>query len=103
MWFSATLIFRSEIGGVRSIRPLCEERVVLFETSNEQEAIKAAEAYGRREAHSYANESGEEVRWQFVGIDKIHALDSPTAEGWEVAAKFVRRSWPTLQKLVRSQ
>lgn len=103
MWYSTTLIFRSDIGGVTSIRPLCEERVVLFDTSDEQEALKAAEQYGRKEAHSYANVRGENVIWRFVGVDKIQALDSPSTEGWEVAAKFVRRSWSTLRKLARSQ
>lgn len=103
MWYSAALIFRSDIGGVTNIRPLCEERVVLFDVTDEQEAVKAAERYGGREAHSYVNVRGEDVSWKFVGIDKIHVLESATADGWEVAAKFTRRSWSTLQKLARGQ
>lgn len=99
MWHSVALIFRSDIERVTNIRPLLEERVVLFDAIGEQEAMKAAERHGGREVHSYKNVRGEDVSWKFVGIDKIHVLDSATADGWEVAAKFTRRSWPTLQKL----
>lgn len=101
MWYSATLIFRSHIAGETSLRPLCEERVVLFNVSNEHEALITAERYGRGEAHSYANADGEKVSWQLAGIENVHALSAPSPEGWEVATKFVRRSWSTLRKLVR--
>jgi hypothetical protein len=101
MWYSATLVFRSHIAGETSLRPLCEERVVVFDVANEHQALKAAERYGRREAHSYPNVDGEQVSWQLAGIDNVHAISAPLPEGWEVAAKFVRRSWSTLRKLAR--
>ena len=103
MWYSATLIFRSKTAGEISIRPLCEERVVLFKANSELQAAKAAERYGRREAHSYRNGAGETVSWEFAGIDDFQVLDSPAADGWEVRARFVRRSWSTLRKLTRGR
>jgi hypothetical protein len=101
MWYSATLVFQSKIAQETSIRPLCEERVVLFDANNELQAMSAAERYGRREAHSYTNAAGETVSWKLVGIDKLQVLESPAIEGWEVSTKFVRRSWSTLRKLAK--
>ena len=101
-WYAATLVFSSDVGDVPSLRPLCEERVVLFRAANEPLAAAAAGAYGSREAHSYRNTSGELVRWRFAGIDKIECLaGSPDQDGWEVASRFIRRSRQTLQKLER--
>jgi hypothetical protein len=101
MWYSATLVFQSKIAQETSIRPLCEERVVLFHADSELQALKAGERYGRHEAHSYANAAGETVSWKFVGIDNLRVLDTPGVEGWEVSARFVRRSWSTLRKLAK--
>lgn len=101
MWYSATLVFRSKIAGETSIRPLCEERVVLFRAKSELHAAKAAERYGRLEVHSYVNVAGELVNWEFVGIDDFHVLDSPAVDRWEVRTRFVRRSWTTLRKVAK--
>jgi hypothetical protein len=103
MWYSATLVFRSKISGEASIRPLCEERVMLFKANSELQARKAAERFGRREAHSYLNVAGETVSWEFAGIDEFQVLDSPAADGWEIRARFVRRSWSTLRKLAKGR
>jgi len=102
MWYSTTCIFYSEIGGETGGRPLCEERVVLFDANDEEQALKAAKRYGRLEAHSYANAKGETVRWRFAAIESVHVLEGPSANGWEVSAKFVRRSLSTLRKLAKS-
>jgi hypothetical protein len=103
MWYSATLVFRSKISGETSIRPLCEERVVLFKANSELQAAKAAERYGRREVHSYLNAARETVSWEFAGIDDFQVLDGPAADGCEVRARFVRRSWSTLRELAKGR
>lgn len=99
-WYAATLVFISDVGDVASIRPLCEERIVLFLSKNAARASAAAEAYGDNEVHSYRNTYGQLVRWRFAGIEKVERLQElPDSDGWEVASRFVRRSWRTLKKL----
>lgn len=101
-WYAATLVFSSHVGDLPSLRPLCEERVVLFRAANESLAAAAAAAYGSTQEHSYRNTYGELLRWRFAGVDKIECLPAPDEQnGWEVASRLIRRSRRTLQKLER--
>jgi hypothetical protein len=76
--------------------------VVLFDANDEEQALKAAKRYGRREAHSYANAKGESVSWRLAAIESIHVLEEPSTDGWEESAKFARRSLSTLRRLSKS-
>ncbi|MBK9065280.1 MAG: DUF4288 domain-containing protein [Gemmatimonadetes bacterium] len=88
-WYSATLTFASRVGGIRSLRPLCEERVVLIRAPTESRARVLAAQYGHAEAHSYANARGEQVEWLFAKIDRPEQLEPLPAQGcWEVASRF---------------
>ena len=96
--FAVTLLFRSHVGSTESLRPLCEERVVVFSAATPAEASVAARRYGRGEEHSYKNSSGELVQWTFVRV--LGAQDigpRPPIGGWEVASRFVRRRLATLR------
>ena len=98
-WFAVRLLLRSHIGGTPSLRPLCEERVVLFRGPDEATVRTMATAYARGEEHSYANVYGEHVEWRFVAIEQVDALDdADPGKGWEVASRFCRRSLRTLEK-----
>lgn len=100
VWYAATLVFSSTIGRMHSLRPLCEERVVLFHAQNQTLVERMATAYGAKEAHSYENNRGEIVNWTFLGVEKIEELSpEPASGGWEVASRFVRRSQQTLRTL----
>jgi hypothetical protein len=98
-WFATTLLFKSGIAEVTSVRPLCEERVVLFRAETESNATALAAEYGRNEAHEYENVRGELVAWRFVGVEKVEAVSPPENLGWEVASRFTRRSLRTLRSL----
>ena len=99
MWFAATILFRSEIDGLANLRPLCEERVVLFQAVSENEAQRHATLYAQREEHAYKNRANETVTWVFVAIEGLEVLDLPSPSGWPVASKYVRRTLRTLRRL----
>jgi hypothetical protein len=98
-WYAATLIFECRVGGVRSLRPLCEERVVLFRGSNESQVLRLAKMYGRSAEHSYPNRRREVVEWRFARIETLERLELPPVQGgWEVAYRFVRRKAKDLRR-----
>ena len=97
-WFAATIIFASAVGGKRGLRPLCEERVVLFRIGSVGEATAAAERHARSEEHSYRNSAGDEVKWTFVAIEKVEDVTPRMAEGWEVGSRYSRRSLHSVRK-----
>jgi len=95
-------MFRSDVNDVTSLRPLCEERIVLFRATSKMAAQTVALEYGTNEAHSYQNGRGELVQWRLVGIDKLEELMPPDErDGWEVASRYVRRSQHILRALNR--
>ena len=98
-WFAATLLFASKVGGTPSLRPLVEERIVLFQGRNTDAVKVAAMRYGRAEEHSYENAHGERVEWRFIGLEQLDELDVGTPkQGWEVASRFTRRSLRALRR-----
>jgi len=101
-WFAATLVFVSRIGDATSMRPLCEERIVLLHATSEEDAAVQAVTYGRREQHSYRNRMGQPVEWQFAGIERVEEAEpDPESTAWEVASRFMRRGYKSLQALRR--
>jgi hypothetical protein len=102
-WYAATLIFSSSIAGVESLRPLCEERIVLFSAANVSGATALAMKHGLSEEHSYRNRRNELVRWRFIGVERVEAVPFDGAGGgWEVASRYVRRSRKTIRMTKKS-
>ena len=98
-WYAALLLFGSEIDQVTHLRPLCEERVVLFRGGQQEQIEQRAQEYGRAEQHSYTNERGQEVRWRFQQVVLIDELEDPTVgKGWEVSSRFARRSLGAIRR-----
>lgn len=97
-WFAVTLLFKSVIGGTPSLRPLCEERVVLFRGEDERGVLTAARRYAQDEEHFYDNSRRERVDWSFVRIERVEALEPPSnGQPWEIASRYVRRSLTRLR------
>jgi len=73
--FSAKLLFqfRIENSGVSNIMRLCEERIILVSAKSGRGALAAAKRRGRSSEHSYSNDSGGTVHFEFVGVlDLLH-------------------------------
>ena len=102
-WYAATLLFWSEVGDVPSLRPLCEERVVLLRAVTKAVAEANALRHGMEEAHSYKNARGDDVSWSFAGIEKLEELSGPPSSGvWEVSSRYVRRARARLPKRAKT-
>jgi hypothetical protein len=74
-WFSVIVVFESRVAGIIGVRPLCEERIVLFVAEDEPTAIAAARRYGVSAQHSYDNSARETVQWIFVGVSDANELE----------------------------
>ena len=68
--YSAKLLFqfRVDVDGDPGKRRLCEERIVVIEAKTPQAALKKAQRRGKIAEHSYANEEGNPVHFEFIGI-----------------------------------
>jgi hypothetical protein len=98
-WFSVTLLFCSSIDESPNLRPLCEERIVLFRGNSEKAIRHTAGLYGQSEMISYKNCYGETVNWKFLGIEELEELEPPKrGRGWEVGSRHVRRSARELRR-----
>ena len=101
-YFAATLLFRSHVGDNESLRPLCEERVLLLRAATSAEAQAQASRYGRSEEHSYRSVAGDVVRWTFVRVLGVQEVGTPPVSGvWEVSSRYVRRRLATLRQTTR--
>jgi hypothetical protein len=78
-WFAVTILFRSILSGSSSLRPLCEEQVVLFQSKTVAETRSAAISYARDVEHTYKNVYAEDVEWRFVRIERIDDLEDPAS------------------------
>ncbi|HEY3933137.1 MAG TPA: DUF4288 domain-containing protein [Gemmatimonadales bacterium] len=102
-WFSVIVVFESRVAGIIGVRPLCEERIVLFVAEDEPTAIAAARRYGVSAQHSYDNSARETVQWIFVGVSDANELEERDATiGWEVGSRFVRKHRRTVDRLSES-
>lgn len=68
--YSAKLLFqyRVDINGDSGKRRLCEERIVVFQAKNPRAALKESKRRGKVAEHSYINDKGNTVYFEFVGI-----------------------------------
>ena len=74
--YSAKLLFqfRVVVGGVSNKRRTCEERIINLRSGTANQALKMAKQYGARESHSYKNDSGALVHFEFVGVTDLQHL-----------------------------
>lgn len=89
MWFCVDLFFRSsrpDRGG-----PLWEERLLIFEATDEADAKEAGERAGKAGEHAYRIASGAKVAWVFDRVAAVRAIeDMSLTSGVEVFARFLR-------------
>ncbi len=92
MWYSAKLLFESEVMDNVEVSPLCEESIVLIEADNESEATEKAQQIGLKAEHSYANVEGVRVTWHFKRVLELQDLcEESIYSGVEVFSRLFRK------------
>lgn len=85
--------FRVTVDGSPNVRRTCEERIINFEATDARAALKEAKRRGRAAQHSYRNNYGNPVFFQFLGVMELLRLDIGGDEG-EVWYDIVERVQP---------
>jgi len=90
MYFSALLLYKALVQRKRQV-PLYEERILLIEAANEDEALKKAKALAQSDRVSYENEYGEQVTWSVLQVVSITPLmDDTLTTGTELHSRYFR-------------
>lgn len=81
--WAAKLLFQYRVlrNGRSLKRRVCEERIVVFDSSSAGQAYRHAEKLGRSDRRSYRNNAGEPVMFEFVGIMDLLELGIETEPG----------------------
>jgi len=85
--------FRVTVDGSAGVRRVCEERIINFEATDARAALKEAKKRGRAAQHSYRNNHGYPVFFQFLGVMELLRLDGVCDED-EVWYDIVKRVKP---------
>ncbi len=91
MWYSAKLLFRADVCDGVNVPRLHEESTRLIQADTEDQARDIALQIGVESQHSYQNEDGNSVNWQFVEVVEIQDLcESEVYSGIEVFSRLFR-------------
>lgn len=93
--FAAKLLFQFRVedaSGANTMR-LCEERILVLRAGDAWEALTLARRRGEAGQHSYANDDGAAVHFEFVGVLDLLHLGTECEED-EVWYDIVRRKLP---------
>ena len=89
-WYSAKLLFESEVDGEND-QPLREESIRVLLSESEAEARAKAAEVGTEAEHEYLNEQGQKVRWRFVAVLEVQDLCADAlTDGMEVFSVLFR-------------
>ncbi|WP_267221481.1 DUF4288 domain-containing protein [Dyella silvae] len=84
--FAAKLMFQYRVvaNGEENVMRLCEERILVLRSTTARKALALAKKRGKVAQHSYKNDSGAIVRFEFVGVmDLLHlGLECDEDEVW---------------------
>ena len=92
-WFSARLLFVSEIPGDPDRDRLCEESIIVLQATDEAHARQLAQQIGLSMQHAYDNNQGEQVQWLFHRLLELQDLCAEHVDsGTEVYSRLFRES-----------
>lgn len=71
--YAAKLLFqfRVVVDGESNKRRTCEERIILLDAASGKDALRMAKLAGKNEEHSYKNDEGNPVYFEFVGVKDL--------------------------------
>lgn len=91
MWYSASLFFESiHTPATPEAEHMWEEVVHLIHAESEQEALKKANAIGKKSELNYRVDSGDDVKWRFVKTESVALIEmQKLTDGAEVYSRFL--------------
>ena len=81
------------VAGSAGTRRLCEERIITFPSLYGRVALREAKRRGRAAQHSYTNNEGNWVHFEFVGVMELLCLE-PACDADEVWYEMPERVRP---------
>ena len=99
MWYTARLIIRCEVKGLKEDSSLTDEQVRLIKAESADEAYEKALILGEGEEYEYINSLNEKVRWVFAGIAELEEIGKRMKDGIELSSKRSRVG--SVEKLIR--
>jgi hypothetical protein len=92
MWFGVSLLYKSSEPLDEQGTRLFEERIIVLNATNEEEAWEKANEYGPSLEERYTNAEGRWVAWSFERTVEVKAiLEDQLADGVEVFSRFLRQ------------
>lgn len=84
--FAAKLMFQFRVvaNGETNVMRLCEERILILHATTARKALALAKRRGKSSQHSYKNDSGALVHFDFIGVmDLLHlGIECDDDEVW---------------------
>lgn len=96
-WYLAKIVYRIICGDGEHI-PQFDEQLRLINAEDDLHAFQKARMIGEKEQDSFLNNINKPVRWKFIDVSELHALDN-LVDGAEMysriceeedAAKYIR-------------
>lgn len=66
--------YRVDLGSDSGKFRRCEERIIVFHAQTAQSALKKSNQRGKRGEHSYSNDDGDTVYFEFIGVVELLEL-----------------------------
>jgi hypothetical protein len=89
-WYVVTLILKCLIAGRAQTPTTCFEQIHLIEANDGNSAYDKALQLGKLQEHSFKNNEGKIVSWEFVGIQNLEEiLDKDIRDGIEIRNRRV--------------
>lgn len=89
-WYVAVLVVECQVAGDATDEPTVDLQARLVRARDPEHAYQRALELGATAAHSYSNESGQRVSWEFRGLHTLERLmNQDIAHGTEVYSRIV--------------
>ena len=95
-WYVATLIVQCRVGDQQDGPFTCDEQIRLIRAVDAEEAYQKALQLGKGEEVVYQNSDGEDVFWEFVGLEDLEELfDKTISDGREIRSRLSEQDRPS--------
>ena len=93
MWYVASAFSKGQrIGSSPDVAPFWEEVFLLVDAPDDDTAARTATQLARTREHEYqvSRPTTHVLRWTFVKIERVHAIEGTLTAGAEIFSRFLR-------------